>query len=184
MWRSRCWPLCWSLAPIQDFFRGSPREPAVRTTSSITFAYNPVTRPINTRLLAESSRLEVEREEAASRSELADARADELRRSALRTLPAGAAAPATPGWGMRPADGPAPTFRAPPACRRLTCLLGLQEGQMAQVARGAAVASQPVTVAGPRFAAGLGEHTMPTSRVWRASARHSPMECRRSDTLA
>jgi alpha-2-macroglobulin len=54
------------VAPISAFFRGTPRQSAVRTTSSITFAYNPGTRPINPRLLAEWNRLEVEREEAAS----------------------------------------------------------------------------------------------------------------------
>jgi hypothetical protein len=62
-----------SLAPIGTFFRGNPREPAVRTTSSITFAYNPSTRPINPRLLAEWNRLEVAREEEASRGVLAGA---------------------------------------------------------------------------------------------------------------
>ncbi len=52
--------------PISAFFRGVLREPAVRTTSSITFTYNPSTRPINSRLLAEWKRLEVARDEAAS----------------------------------------------------------------------------------------------------------------------
>ncbi len=58
------------LGPISLFFRGNPREPAVRTTSSITFAYSPSTRPINPRLLAEWNRLEVAREEAESREGL------------------------------------------------------------------------------------------------------------------
>ncbi|MHC4180255.1 MAG: MG2 domain-containing protein, partial [Planctomycetota bacterium] len=57
----------WQVAAIQDFFRGTPRQPAVRTTSSITFAYNPSTCAINPRLLAERDRLEVEAEEEASR---------------------------------------------------------------------------------------------------------------------
>ncbi len=57
----------WQVAPIQDFFRGTARQSAVRTTSSITFAYNPSTRAINPRLLAERDRLEVEAEEEASR---------------------------------------------------------------------------------------------------------------------
>lgn len=52
---------------IQDFFRGNLRAPAVRTTSSVTFEYRPTTRPINPQLLAEAERLEVAREEAASR---------------------------------------------------------------------------------------------------------------------
>ena len=55
------------LAPIQDFFQAERREPAVRTTSSITFAYNPATQPINPRLLAEEDRLELAAEEEASR---------------------------------------------------------------------------------------------------------------------
>ncbi len=56
----------WQVASIQNFFRGNRRQSAMRTTSSITFAYNPSTRPINPRLLAERDRLEVARDEAAS----------------------------------------------------------------------------------------------------------------------
>jgi len=56
----------WPVVPIQEFFRGNLRESAVRTTSSVTFAYNPSTRPINPRLLAEQDRLEVSREERES----------------------------------------------------------------------------------------------------------------------
>jgi hypothetical protein len=56
----------WQVAPIQDFFRGEPRQAAVRTTSSSTFAYRPATQPINPRLLAEQDRLEVAREEEES----------------------------------------------------------------------------------------------------------------------
>ncbi|HUT13143.1 MAG TPA: alpha-2-macroglobulin family protein [Thermoguttaceae bacterium] len=56
----------WPVVSIQEFFRGNLRESAVRTTSSVTFAYNPSTRPINPRLLAEEDRLEVAREEEAS----------------------------------------------------------------------------------------------------------------------
>src|SRR4029077_4764803 len=53
-----------NVAPIQDFFRGQPREAAVRTMSSVTFAYRPDTRPIDPKLLAEKDRLEVAAEEA------------------------------------------------------------------------------------------------------------------------
>jgi len=56
----------WPVVPIQEFFRGTRRRPAVRTTSSIIFAYHPSTQPINPRLLAEQDRLEVAREEKAS----------------------------------------------------------------------------------------------------------------------
>ncbi|MGA2032865.1 MAG: tetratricopeptide repeat protein, partial [Thermoguttaceae bacterium] len=56
-----------ALATIQDFFRGEIRQPAVRTTSSITFEYRPTTQPINPRLLAEQDRLEVARDEQESR---------------------------------------------------------------------------------------------------------------------
>ena len=56
----------WPVEPIQEFFRGQRREPAVRTTSSITFAYHPHTKPINPRLLSEQERLEIAREEEAS----------------------------------------------------------------------------------------------------------------------
>ncbi|NUQ64841.1 MAG: tetratricopeptide repeat protein [Pirellulales bacterium] len=56
----------WPMPPIQEFFRGSDREPAIRTTSSITFAYRPDTRPINPRLLSEQQRAELAREEAES----------------------------------------------------------------------------------------------------------------------
>jgi hypothetical protein len=52
---------------IQDYFRGELRQAAVRTASSITFAYQPATHPIDARLLAEQDRLEVSKEEAASR---------------------------------------------------------------------------------------------------------------------
>ena len=45
-----------NLAAIQDFFQAGWRQPAVRTTSSITFAYHPTTQPINPRLLAEEDR--------------------------------------------------------------------------------------------------------------------------------
>ena len=56
------------LPSIGDFFRGAPREPAVRCTSSITFSYRPATQPINPRLLAEKDREEIAKEEAESRS--------------------------------------------------------------------------------------------------------------------
>ncbi|MCL4190378.1 MAG: tetratricopeptide repeat protein, partial [Thermoguttaceae bacterium] len=54
---------------IDDFFRGSLREPSLRTTSSITFNYCPATRPINPRLLSERERADLAAEEAASRRE-------------------------------------------------------------------------------------------------------------------
>lgn len=54
----------WPMPAIQDFFAGGRREPALRTASSVTFAYRPTTRPINPRLLAEKDRLEIEAEEA------------------------------------------------------------------------------------------------------------------------
>jgi len=57
----------WEVPAIQDFFRGHRRRLAVRTSSSITFAYRPATQPINPRLLAERERLELAREEEASR---------------------------------------------------------------------------------------------------------------------
>lgn len=55
----------WNVDPINDYFRGQPREPAVRTTSSVTFAYEPATRPIDRNLLAEAERLEIAADEAA-----------------------------------------------------------------------------------------------------------------------
>ena len=48
-----------SVAAIDDFFRGNRRQSAVRTTSSITFAYRPKTAPINPLLLAEADRVEL-----------------------------------------------------------------------------------------------------------------------------
>jgi uncharacterized protein YfaS (alpha-2-macroglobulin family)/TolA-binding protein len=48
---------------IQDFFRGRQRKSAVRTVSSVTFAYRPQTRAINTRLLAEADRVALAEEE-------------------------------------------------------------------------------------------------------------------------
>jgi len=56
----------WPVVAIGDFFRGNTRQSAVRTTSSITFAYNPSTEPINPRLLAEEDRIAVETAEAES----------------------------------------------------------------------------------------------------------------------
>lgn len=57
----------WPVAPIDEFFQVGRREPAVRTTSSITFAYRPATTFINPLLLAEEDRIELARQEAASR---------------------------------------------------------------------------------------------------------------------
>ncbi len=53
-------------AAIDEFFRGLRREPAVRTTSSVSFAYNPATQPINPRLLAEEDRVAAAEAEAAA----------------------------------------------------------------------------------------------------------------------
>lgn len=64
------------LADIDDYFRGSARVSAVRTASSVTFAYNPNTREIDRALLAERERLEIEEEELRRLSELGDALID------------------------------------------------------------------------------------------------------------
>jgi TolA-binding protein len=56
----------WPVEPISQFFQGVPRESAVRTASSITFAHYPQTRPINPWLLTEQERIEIAREEEAS----------------------------------------------------------------------------------------------------------------------
>jgi hypothetical protein len=55
-----------SLSAIDEFFRGVRRESAVRTTSSVTFAYAPATQPINPRLLAEEDRVAAAEAEAAA----------------------------------------------------------------------------------------------------------------------
>ena len=47
----------WPVPAIGEFFRGTPRQSAVRTTSSITFAYRPSTRPIDRHLLAAMLRM-------------------------------------------------------------------------------------------------------------------------------
>jgi hypothetical protein len=57
----------WEVAAIQDFFRGQPRQSAMRSAASITFAYRPSTQAINPRLLAEQDRLEIAKEEEESR---------------------------------------------------------------------------------------------------------------------
>ncbi len=57
---------------IEEYFRGVRRQSAVRTTSSVTFAYRPQTNRIDPRLLAETERLAVEKEEQQRLSELAD----------------------------------------------------------------------------------------------------------------
>ncbi|MHB1035874.1 MAG: tetratricopeptide repeat protein [Pirellulales bacterium] len=83
------------LASIQDFFRGGARQTAVRTTSSITFAYQPATQAIDPHLLAEKDRLEIAADEAAARARLA--------------VPRGGAAAAP---GAQPATPPPPTVAA------------------------------------------------------------------------
>lgn len=54
------------ISAIEAFFRGANRESALRTTSSVTFAYNPTTQPINPRLLAEADRVAMAAAEAAA----------------------------------------------------------------------------------------------------------------------
>ncbi|MCU0978437.1 MAG: outer membrane protein assembly factor BamD [Pirellulaceae bacterium] len=54
----------WPLPSIQEFFRGARRQSALRTTSSITFAYHPETKPIAAWLLTEQQRQELARQEA------------------------------------------------------------------------------------------------------------------------
>ncbi len=60
----------WQVPAMQEFFRAGWRESAMRTTSSITFAYRPGTRAIDRHLLAEEERLEIARGEEASLSGL------------------------------------------------------------------------------------------------------------------
>lgn len=57
--------------PIQDVFRGQNREPAVRTTSSVTFSHRPQTKSIDPLLLAEQDRAEAVAEEAERLSRVA-----------------------------------------------------------------------------------------------------------------
>jgi len=56
----------WPAPPIHEFFRGQLRQPAIRTTSSITFAYSPSTQAIDPQFLEERQRLEIAKEEEAS----------------------------------------------------------------------------------------------------------------------
>lgn len=58
-----------SLPSIDAFFRGALRQSAMRTTSSVTFAYRPATQAINPRLLAEEERLALEAMERRRRDE-------------------------------------------------------------------------------------------------------------------
>ena len=58
-----------AMPTIEDYFRGLDRQSAMKTVSSIRFAYRPATRPINERLLAEEDRLAISREEEQSRRE-------------------------------------------------------------------------------------------------------------------
>lgn len=66
-----------TIPAIGDFFRSAARESAVRTTASITFDYRPETKPINSRLLAETERLAVAEEESRRLAELGDFGAEE-----------------------------------------------------------------------------------------------------------
>ncbi|HEV3003875.1 MAG TPA: tetratricopeptide repeat protein, partial [Pirellulales bacterium] len=63
-----------NVSPIADFFRGQPRASAVRTASSVTFAYHPATLLINPQLLAEKDRREVEAMEEERRKLIAEGR--------------------------------------------------------------------------------------------------------------
>jgi uncharacterized protein YfaS (alpha-2-macroglobulin family)/tetratricopeptide (TPR) repeat protein len=63
----------WRVPAIHEFFRDQERQSAMRTTSSVTFAYQPATRSINPQLLAEKDRLEIEAEEQTRRTALAEA---------------------------------------------------------------------------------------------------------------
>ena len=56
-----------SLPEINEFFQAGRREVAVRTSSSINFAYRPRTSFVNPQLLAEKDRIELAHQEAASR---------------------------------------------------------------------------------------------------------------------
>ena len=67
------------VSTIDDFFAGSTREITVRSGSSITFAYNPTTRPIDRQLLAEAERIEIAAEESARL-----AATDRIRRGGMR----------------------------------------------------------------------------------------------------
>ena len=90
----------WPIAPIGEFFRGQRREAAVRTTSSIVFAYKPKTKAIDPLLLAERDRLEIAAEEEISRA---------------AGLPAAAATPALAETLDAPAPPAAPPIAAPAA---------------------------------------------------------------------
>lgn len=61
----------WTVPKIDEFFRDPPRTSAMRTMSSVTFAYHPSTKPIDPQLLAEADRLELEAAEASRREALA-----------------------------------------------------------------------------------------------------------------
>ena len=78
----------WEVAGIQDFFRGRPRQSAMRTTASITFAYRPSTQAINPRLLAEQDRLEIAKEEEESRRLAMATAKPEVKEDAVAETPA------------------------------------------------------------------------------------------------
>lgn len=59
-------------AGFASAFVGLDRQPAMRTASSISFAYRPETRPINPRLLSEEQRLEIASQEEELRKLLSD----------------------------------------------------------------------------------------------------------------
>ena len=53
-----------NVPPIDDFFKGTPRESALHTTTSAVFAYAPTTHSIDRHLLNELEREEIAKEEA------------------------------------------------------------------------------------------------------------------------
>ncbi len=58
------------LSKVSDFFRGTRRQSAVRTTSSVSFKYRPPTQSVNAQLLAEQDRREIHEAESARLAEI------------------------------------------------------------------------------------------------------------------
>ena len=126
---------------IDVFFRGNRRASAVRTTSSITFRYEPATHAIDANLLAERERLETEAEEAGA----LDALAESLPANRSEVLPAeGPAAPggAMGGGAQNGALPPAPMPAARPGARLSSSRDGVARFGYS-LGRGSSLAYQP-----------------------------------------
>ena len=90
-----------SVSALEQFFRNVPRQSVMRTVSSITFVYQPSTKAINPRLLAEADRLAIAEEETRRLTALASSEDSiAVRARILDDSIAESSVPSTGGTGL------------------------------------------------------------------------------------